>query len=320
MLALSASARDHYKKFYAPWLLDVKMIEAPYPYRSGPLGDASPAMTGDALEAAILAVGPGSVAAFIAEPIGGSSTGASVPLPGYYARIREICDRFGILFIADEVLTGAGRTGKFFAMEHFRARDGAAIVPDIVTMGKGLNGGYAPLSALLVKSSMVDVIASGSGNFQHAQTYSHNPLAAAAGLATMRYIDAHGLVERASVMGAELHRRLREVSTVGHGAGLVGDVRGIGMLAAVELVADRESRRPFGRSLRVAEMLIDSALSRGLVLWPNVGHADGENGDLVMIAPPFTITSEEIDELVARLRDSLADVAHQLAGARVRSS
>src|ERR1700736_6575909 len=106
LLALSASAREHYKKFYAPWLLDVKMIEAPYPYRSGPLGDASPAMTGDALEAAILAVGPGSVAAFIAEPIGGSSTGASVPLPGYYARIREICDRFGILFIADEVLTG----------------------------------------------------------------------------------------------------------------------------------------------------------------------------------------------------------------------
>jgi adenosylmethionine-8-amino-7-oxononanoate aminotransferase len=320
MLALSASARDHYKKFYAPWLLDVKMIEAPYPYRSGPLGVASPAMTGDALETAILKVGAGNVAAFIAEPIGGSSTGASVPPPGYYARIREICDRFGILFIADEVLTGAGRTGKFFALEHFRARDGGAVIPDIITMGKGLNGGYAPLSALLVKSSMVDVIASGSGNFQHAQTYSHNPLAAAAGVATIRYLDAHGLVERARAVGAELQERLREVSTIGHGAGLVGDVRGIGMLAAVELVADRESRRPFWRSLKVAEMLIDSALSRGLVLWPNVGHADGENGDLVMIAPPFTITSEEIDELVARLRDSLADVAHQLAGARVRSS
>ena len=315
LLALSASARAHYKKFYAPWLIDVAMIDAPYPYRSGALGNEAPALTGEALEQAILKAGPANVAAFIVEPIGGSSTGASVPPPGYFARVREICDRHGVLFIADEVLTGAGRTGTFFALEHFKTASGGAVAPDIITMGKGLNGGYAPLSALLVKSSIVDVIANGSGDFQHAQTYSHHPLAAAAGVATLRYIERNALVERAAKMGDVLQRRLREATGHGAGAELVGDVRGLGMLAGVELVADRATKAPFPRALKVAETLIDSARERGLVLWPNVGHADGTNGDLVIIAPPFTIASEEIDELCNRLRDSLADTAQ-----RVKSS
>ena len=314
LLALSASAREHYKKYYAPWLVDVIMIDAPYPYRAGPLGNASPAMTADALETAIVEAGPNHVAAFIAEPVGGSSTGASVPPPGYYARVREICDRYGVLFIADEVLTGAGRTGTFFAMEHFHTRDGHAIVPDIITMGKGLNGGYAPLSAFLARSTIFDVIAHGSGSFVHAQTYSHNPLAAAAGLAVVRYLDAHHLVERAASTGSELQRRLKDVTRDGGGAALVGDVRGLGMLAAVELVADRATKQPFSRALKVAETLVERALARGLVLWPNVGHADGRDGDLVMIAPAFTISPDEIDELVTRLKLSLADVARDLAG------
>jgi adenosylmethionine-8-amino-7-oxononanoate aminotransferase len=270
-------------------------------------------MTGEALESAILSAGPGNVAAFIAEPVGGSSTGASVPPPGYYARVREICDRYGVLFIADEVLTGAGRTGKFFALDHYRASDGGRIAPDIVTLGKGLNGGYAPLSALLVQSSIVETIGSGSGNFQHAQTYSHNPLACAAALATMRYLDEHRLVERAATFGPILHGKLREALAGGEAGAIVGDVRGIGMLAGVEFVADRESKRPFARSLKIAETLVDAALERGLVVWPNVGHADGVNGDLVMIAPPFTITEEEIDELVSRLRSAVAATAKRAA-------
>jgi adenosylmethionine-8-amino-7-oxononanoate aminotransferase len=238
-----------------------------------------------------------------------------VPPPAYYARIREICDRYGALFIADEVLTGAGRTGKFFALEHFKDRDGSAIAPDIITMGKGLNGGYAPLSAMIARSAIVETIAAGSGNFQHAQTYSHNPLGAAAALATMRYLDKHSLVERAARMGPALLSKLREAVEDSGGAQLVGDVRGIGMLAAVELVADRESKRPFGRALKVAERLVDAALARGLVVWPNVGHANGQDGDLVMIAPAFTISEEEIDELASRLSASLGDLAHQLAKA-----
>jgi adenosylmethionine-8-amino-7-oxononanoate aminotransferase len=285
------------------------MIDAPYPYRAGPLGDHAPAMTGEALAHALERIGPSNVAAFIAEPIGGSSTGASVPPPGYYARIREICDAHGILFIADEVLCGAGRTGKFFALEHYRARDGGPIVPDIITMGKGLNGGYAPLSALLVKTSIVETIARGSGGFVHAQTYSHNPLAAAAGLATMQYVRSHRLIERAARVGGDLLARLKTLLSDGAGAHLVGDVRGIGMLAAVELVADRETKKAFPRSMKVVETLVKECLARGLVVWPNVGHADGHDGDLIMIAPPYTIALDEIEELTESLRTALAATA-----------
>jgi len=317
LLALSASAREHYRRVYAPWLLDVVMIDAPYPYRAGALGESSPAMTGDALETAILSAGPGNVAAFIAEPIGGSSTGASVPPPGYYARVREICDRFGVLFIADEVLTGAGRTGKFFGLEHFKANDGKPVVPDIITLGKGLNGGYAPLSAMMATSAVVETIAKSGGDFQHAQTYSHHAVAAAAGVATLDYIERNDLVERAATMGIRLLQRLREAASSGEAAELVGDVRGIGMLAAVELVADQATKRAFPRDMKVAETLVACALERGLVLWPNVGHADGHDGDLVMIAPPFTLTAVELDELCDRLRDSLAATAAKLRTSKV---
>lgn len=312
LLALSASAREHYRRVYAPWLLDVVMIDAPYPYRAGTLGESSPAMTGDALETAILSAGPGNVAAFIAEPIGGSSTGASVPPQMYYARVREICDRFGVLFIADEVLTGAGRTGRFFGLEHFKAHDGKPVVPDIITLGKGLNGGYAPLSAMMATPAVVETIAKSGGDFQHAQTYSHHPLAAAAGVATLDYLERNELIERAASMGVRLLQRLREATSSGDAAELVGDVRGIGMLAAVELVADQATKRPFPRDMKVAEALVACALERGLVLWPNVGHADGHDGDLVMIAPPFTLTVAELDELCERLRDSLAATATKL--------
>lgn len=308
LLALSASARPHYRSLYAPWLVDVRLIEAPYPYRAS--SATSPAMTGEALEAAIADLGAVNVAAFIAEPIGGSSTGAAVPPSGYYARIRQICDRHGVLFIADEILCGSGRTGAFFGLEHFRDAAGKPIVPDIITLGKGLNGGYAPLSALMARREIVDTLARGDfGGLVHAQTYSHNPVGCAAALATQRYIERHQLIDRARSTGEALQRRLAAVAASGEGADLVGDVRGIGMLAAVELVAHRESKRPFDRSLRVAETLVAKAQQRGLVLWPNVGHADGTNGDLVVIAPPFTITEAQIDELVELLRESLADVA-----------
>jgi len=310
LLALSASARAHYRELFEPWLLEVRMIDAPYPYRAGPLGDAAPAMTGDALQEAIEQAGPSKVAAFIAEPIGGSSTGASLPPAGYYARVRDICDRHGILFIADEVLTGAGRTGKFFAIDHYAARDGGPIVPDIITMGKGLNGGYVALSAVLTTARIFETMREGKyGGLMHAQTYSHHAVGAAAALATLRYMDDHHLIERAASVGARLQERLRSLSSDGRGAHLVGDVRGVGMLAGAEFVADRTTKQPFSRALKIAERVVDAGLQRGLVLWPNTGHADGVNGDLVLVAPPFTISEAQIEELVALLRDSLADVA-----------
>ena len=313
LLALSASARGHYRAMFGPWLTDVIMIDAPYPYRNASRLD------GSAFETAILSVGAENVAAFIAEPIGGSSTGASIPSSEYFGRVREICDRHGVLFICDEVLTGAGRTGKFFALEHFRHANGAAIAPDIITMGKGLNGGYAPLSAMIASRSIVETIAAGSGSFMHAQTYSHNPLAAAAGLAVQRYIERHHLVERAARVGEQLGSALRELASEGSDSGtdLIGDVRGIGMLWAVELVADRETKRPFARELKLAEALVANARERGLVLWANVGHADGKNGDLVIIAPPFTIEPEQIEELANSLRASLRDTAEQLLTSKI---
>jgi len=317
LLALSASARPHYRAVYSPWLVDVMMIDAPYPYRAA--SESDPAMTGDALEEAILEADPGNVAAFIAEPIGGSSTGASVPLPGYYARIREICDKYGVLFIADEVLTGVGRTGRFFALEHFRDARGGPVIPDIVTLGKGLNGGYAPLSAMLATSAIVDTVAHGPfRGLVHAQTYSHHAVSSAAALAVLRYVEKHGLVARAASVGETLQSALRTLLDEPHAGAIVGDVRGIGMLAAVEFVADRATKAPFPREQRVAEQIVVRARERGLVLWPNVGHADGVNGDLILVAPPLTITHAQIGELVDKLRATLTDVIGSLATEKVK--
>ena len=302
LLALSASAREHYKKMYGPWLVPVHLIGAPYPYRCSP---EDPAMTGEALETAILAEGPENVAAFIAEPVGGSSTGGSVPPAGYWARIREICDRHNVLLIADEVLSGAGRTGRWAAMEHF------GVVPDIMTMGKGLSGGYVPLSAVITSRRVIDPIYHGSGGFKHAQTFSHSPAMCAAGLAAVRHIRAHDLVGRAARMGDVLHARLASLSRLP----AVGDVRGLGLLGCVEFVADTSTKAPFERSVRFAERIVAEAQARGLVLWPNIGQADGTRGDLVMVAPPFIISESEIDTLVSRLADSIEAVARAIGAA-----
>jgi hypothetical protein len=299
LLALSASAREQYKKMFGPWLVPVTMIPAPYPYRCEP---GSPAMTAEALEAAILKEGADSVAAFIAEPVGGSSTGASVPPKDYFKRVRAICDKNNILFIADEVLTGAGRTGRWAAMEHFD------VVPDIMTMGKGLSGGYVPLSAVLATRKVIDPIAKGSGAFKHAQTFSHSPAICAAGLAAVRHIKKHGLVERSAKMGAVLQRKLAVLLDLPS----VGDVRGLGLLAGIEFVADKKTKAPFPRSLRFAETFVAAAQDAGLIVWPNTGHADGENGDLVMVAPPFIITEAEIDEIVVRFKTALESTLEKL--------
>lgn len=292
LLALSASARGAYKKMFAPWLVPVTMIPAPYPYRCEP---GSPAMTAEALETAIITEGAGTVAAFIAEPVGGSSTGGSVPPKDYFKRVREICDKHDILFIADEVLSGAGRTGKWAAIEHF------GVIPDIMTMGKGLSGGYVPLSAVLASRKVIDPIAKGSGAFKHAQTFSHSPAICAAGLAAVRHIKRQRLVERCAEMGELLHEKLAPLLQLPS----VGDARGLGLLAGIEFVADKKTKAPFPRALKFAETFVASAQDAGLILWPNTGHADGENGDLVMLAPSFIVTEAEIDEIVVRFKTAL---------------
>ncbi|MDQ3518626.1 MAG: aspartate aminotransferase family protein [Gemmatimonadota bacterium] len=297
MLALSASARANYQSMFGDWLVDVRRVRAPFAYHCECRGFGADckSCTGAALEEAIVHEGSDSIAAFIAEPIGGSSTGATVPRPEYWPRVREICNRHRVLFIADEILCGAGRTGTWSALEPF------GVVPDIMTLGKGISGGYAPLSAVLAPERIVDVLARGSGSLLHAQTFSHHPVACAAGLETVRHIREHGLIERCSAMGLMLHERLAHLKGLSH----VGDVRGRGLLAGIEFVEDVETRTPFPRALGFAEAFTKVAQAAGLVVWPNFGHAPGGQGDLVMVAPPYIVAEEEIAEIVALLVQAL---------------
>ena len=297
MLALSASARAGYQTMFSDWLIDVRRVSAPFAYHCEcrGLGADCKSCTGGALEEAIVREGADSIAAFIAEPIGGSSTGATVPRAEYWQRVREICSRHRVLLIADEILCGAGRTGTWSALEPF------GIAPDIMTLGKGISGGYAPLSAVLAPERIVDVLARGSGALLHAQTFSHHPVSCAAGLAAVRHIREYGLVERCSAMGNLLQQRLSQLRGLPH----VGDVRGRGLLAGVEFVEDVETRTPFPRALGFAEAFTEAALAAGLVVWPNVGHAPAGRGDLVMVAPPYIVANEEIDEIISLLAQAL---------------
>ncbi len=307
LLALSVSARPSYKKVFQDWLIDVETVPAPYPYYCSCRGDdeGCPACSGSALEEALVRTRPETVAAFIAEPVGGSSTGASVPRADYWKNVREICDRHDILFIADEVLVGAGRTGTWSALEPY------GVAPDFQIYGKGITGGYAPLSAMLTSRRVLDVLAQGSGAPLHNQTFSQFPVSCAAGLAAVRQLKAHGLIERCARIGKVFQQRLRELLEHPN----VGEVRGRGLLAGIELVADGASRRPFDRSLQIAESVTEAAQAEGLVVWPNAGQADGVNGDLVLVAPPFIITEDEISELVHRLRVAI-DAATETTNAQ----
>jgi adenosylmethionine-8-amino-7-oxononanoate aminotransferase len=297
LLALSAGAREHSRRFFQPWLVDVTRVPAPYAYRCPCRGEdrACARCSGRALEEAILRVGPEKVAAFIAEPVGGSSTGAAVPRDEYWRTIREICDRYEVLWVADEVLVGAGRTGTWSSLEPYGA------VPDLQVLGKGLSGGYAPLAAVAAPRRIVDVLAASSKAVLHAQTYTHTPMMCSAGVAAVRYIKAHDLVARAARMGKLLHQKLRALC----GLPFVGDIRGRGLLAGIEFVEDAGSRAPFPREKRFAERFTAQAERAGLMVWPNTGHADGTNGDLVVLAPPYIISEAEIDEIVARFRSAL---------------
>ncbi len=271
LFALAASARPHYKKFFGPLLADVVMIESPYEYRA-PVKDYAReggAYYADQLARAIEKVGAHRVAGFFAEPVIGSSAGASVPPPDYFSRVTDICHQHGVLMVADEVMCGAGRTGAFFASEHF------AWEPDLLVMGKGLNSGYAPLSAVLVRDAHVREMQAGSGGFMHAQTYMQAPCMTAVGLAVYEYIEKNHLVESSRELGKRLHAGLREVLLP---LPFVGNVAGLGLFAGIELVEDKATKRPFPRARKIVEALVQHCFDHGLVVWPNVGHAGGTDG------------------------------------------
>jgi adenosylmethionine-8-amino-7-oxononanoate aminotransferase len=194
------------------------------------------------------------------------------------------------------VLCGAGRTGTWTASQ------AAGVTPDIMTLGKGVSGGYAPVSAVLARDEIIEPLARGTGALIHAQTFSHHAVTCAAAVAAQDYVDRHGLVDRCRTIGVSFHRKLQPLRDLPG----VGDVRGKGLLAGVEFVADTATRAPFPRSLRFAERFVRTAQDEGLIVWPNVGHADGVNGDLVMLAPPFIVTEAEIDEIGGRFTRALA--------------
>lgn len=308
LLALSASSREHYKTFYREWLVEIVRAPAPYPYRCQCQGQPPlcASCNGDAVEAAILREGPETIAALIGEPVGGSSTGASVPQPEYWRRIRSICDRHQILLVADEVLTGAGRTGAWSAIESY------GVTPDIMILGKGIAGGYVPLSAVVAPRRLIDVLARGSGSFLHAQTFSHHATLCAAGLATISYLRQHRLIERCATMGRILQRELQQLRSLPG----VGDVRGKGLLAGIEFVEDKSARRPFPSSVRFADSVAAAALELGLLVWPNSGQLENGAGDLAMLAPPFVIEEDQIGELVTLLGAAVERTASRVEALR----
>jgi adenosylmethionine-8-amino-7-oxononanoate aminotransferase len=297
--ALAVSGRPTMRHDFAPLLPDMPHIGAPYPYRCALSGCGTVCSLECArqLDATIRAEGPETVAAFIAEPVIGASAGAVVPPPEYYGMIREICDRHGVLFIADEVMTGMGRTGKWFGMEHW-----PGVRPDILTTGKGVTSGYVPGGAVLASGRVADAVQDGGG-FHHGFTYSHHPVVAAAGLAVLRYIERHDLINRAAETGEYLQRRLRGLGDLP----AVGETRGLGLMAAVEIVADRGTRAPYPRGERMALRIQAEALKRGVIVYASGGQMDGD-GDLVMLGPPLAITREQVDDAVTTLGDAIAAV------------
>lgn len=299
--ALAVSGRPSLRSLYLPMMHDMPHIPPPYCYRC-PLGLEYPACRiacATALEDRIKLLGVDTVAAFIAEPVSGASLAAAVPPPEYWPLVREICDRYGLLLIDDEVMTGFGRSGRWFAIETW------GVTPDVMTMAKGAAGGYWPLSITAVKGEHVEVIRQGRGDFAHGGTFSHHAIGAAAGLATLRYIQQHDLVAASASKGERLKAKLQ--AALGEHR-YVGDIRGQGLMLGLEFVADRATKEPFPAKTRLARRLADAAFERGLILYPGQGTVDGVRGDHVMVAPPFIITEEQMDEVVAILAEALEAV------------
>jgi len=298
--ALSAGGNEWRRAQFGPLLLDVSHIEPCYEYRYR-RDDESPEQYGkraaQALEDEILRQGPDTVMAFMAEPVVGATAGALAPAPGYFRHIREICDRYGVLLILDEVMCGMGRTGSLFACE----QDGVA--PDIVCIAKGLGAGYQPIGAMLCSAEIYAAIEQGSGFFQHGHTYIGHPTAAAGGLAVVGAILERGLIPRVRAQGEKLAERLAErFEQHPH----VGDLRGRGLFRGIELVADRDTKAPFDPGKGVAGKIKKAAFEEGLICYPMSGTIDGRQGDHVLLAPPFIIEDAQLDELIDKLSRAIS--------------
>jgi len=305
MGALSMSGHVLRRKRFVPLLENYPAITGPYPYRKpeGLSMEAYALQCANELETAILRTGPEQVAAFIAEPVIGATAGAVVPPDGYFQRIREICDKYEVLFIADEVMTGIGRTGKAFGVNHW------GVEPDMITIGKGMSAGYTPMAATIVSEEIIGTIAKGSGSIMAGHTYSANPQSAAVSLAVLKHIEKHNLIEKAAAYGAYLLQGLQQLAEE---LPLIGEARGLGMLCGLEFVKNKQTREPFALSENVSGKVIAKAFEKGLLVYPAVGGIDGVAGDSIIIAPPLTISKEEIDELLRLLKEAIESVQQEL--------
>ena len=304
--ALSAGGNEWRRGQFAPLLLAMSHISPCYEYRLRGEAESAEAYglrAANELEAEILRVGPDRVMAFIAEPVVGATLGAVPAVKGYFARIREICDQYGVLLILDEVMCGMGRTGALFACE----QDG--VRPDILCIAKGLGAGYQPIGAMMCSGKIYQTITNGSGFFQHGHTYMGHPVAAACGLAVLERILDGGLLSQVRKLGAYMEAKL--VSELAQ-LPFVGDIRGRGLFWGVELVADRGSKATFEPTLKVAPKIKKAAFEKGLMCYPMQGTIDGRNGDHVLLAPPFIMNEAQVDEMVDVLKAAMIEVIANL--------
>ena len=300
--ALSAGGNEWRRQQFAPILVDVSHIAPCYEYTLRQESESAfeyGQRAAQELEDEILRLGEDSVMAFMAEPVVGATLGAVPAVEGYYTRIREICDKYGVLLILDEVMCGMGRTGHLFACEADNVR------PDILCIAKGLGAGYQPIGAMLCSGEIYDTIANGTGFFQHGHTYLAHPCATAAGLAVVKAILDRGLLARVKDMGEKLQDALvAEFGQHPH----VGDIRGRGLFRGIEIVKDRETKEPFDPALGLAGKLKKAAFAEGLACYPMAGTRDGKNGDHILLAPPYIMTEDQIPDIIEPLKKAMAQV------------
>lgn len=300
--ALAAGGSAWRRAPYEPLLIDIALVDPCFEYRFSEPGEspeAYGARAADTLEREILRLGPETVIAFVAETVVGATAGAVPPAPGYLRGIREICDRYGVLMILDEVMCGSGRTGTFLSCE----QDG--VVPDIVTLGKGLGAGYQPIGAVVCTSGVHETVARGSGALKHGQTYNAHPVGCAAALAVQRVIRDEALLGRVERAGAKLMSLLTD--RFGDHPN-VGDIRGRGLLQAIELVEDRSTKAAFDPVLALHQRAKADAFDRGLLIYPGGGTIDGRRGDHILLAPPYNVTDQELEMIVDLLADTMEAV------------
>ncbi|BCW45485.1 aspartate aminotransferase family protein [Arthrobacter sp. StoSoilB5] len=290
--ALAASGYTARRLEYTPYLSNFPHISPAYDLAAA-----------EELEAAILNEGPDEIAAFIAEPVVGSADLARIPPEGYFKRVREICDKYDVLFIADEVLCGIGRTGKNFAIDHWN------VTPDMIIFGKGVSSGYTPLGGVITTDGIYDAVSEGSGLFDHGYTYSGNPLSCAVGLAVLNYLNEHQLVERSAETGQYLLNSLRRALAE---SPIVGEISGLGMLTGIELVSDKSTRTPFAAAKRIGARIGKATRDRGVLINPGFGAPSlPTDPERIGVCPSFIFTREHVDEAVAALSAAIMQIAQE---------